>query len=123
MGSSTAAPLRSAMQTALSAAMKNQDRVAVNAIRSALAAITNAEAVDESHAPAAEPGTIAGGVSGLGRGEVPRRTITEHDARQIVKKVVAERQEAATQYDELNRHDDASRLRQEIAVLERFVTG
>jgi uncharacterized protein len=111
------------MQTALRAAMKKQDRVAVNAIRSALAAMANAEAVDESLAPPAEPGTIAGGVQGLGRGEVPRKTITEHDARDIVQEAIAERQRAAAQYDELNRHDDAGRLREEIAVLERFLSG
>jgi uncharacterized protein YqeY len=103
--------------------MKNRDRVAVNAIRSALAAIANAEAVDEALAPPAEPGTIAGGVSGLGRGEVTRRTITENDARQIVQQVIAERLAAAAQYEDLNRHADASRLRDEVAVLADFLAG
>jgi uncharacterized protein YqeY len=113
--------LRSAMQKALTAAMKERDRVAVNAIRSALAAIANAEAVEDSLAPPAEPGIIIGGVRGLGRGEVPRRALTDDDARDIVRKVIAERRAAAAQYDELERHDDASRLRAEIDVLSRFV--
>jgi hypothetical protein len=111
------------LRSALSAAMKNKDRVAVNAIRSVLASIDNAEAVDESLAPAIEPGRIAGGVSGLARGEVPRRAITEQDAREIVQKAVAERRATAAQCDALKRHREADRLRAEIAVLSRFLDG
>jgi uncharacterized protein YqeY len=115
--------LRSELEAALTPALKRRDRVAVNAIRSALAAIANAEAVDEALAPRAEPGTIAGGVSGLGRGDIRRRTITENDAREIVQQVIAERAAAAAQYEELNRHADASRLRDEVAVLSGFLAG
>ncbi len=64
---------------------------------------------------------IAGGVHGLGRGEVARRVLTDDDVRTIVQRVIDERRMAATQYDELGRHDDASELRTEIAVLERVV--
>jgi len=123
MGSDTSASLRSAMQAALTLALKQQDRVAANAIRSALSAMANAEAVDDSLAPPAEPGMVVGGVAGLGRSEVPRRTIAEHHAREIVQKVIAERQEAAAQYDELHRPGDANRLREEIAVLSGLLAG
>jgi uncharacterized protein YqeY len=103
--------------------MKDRDRIAVNAIRSALSAIDNAEAVDASFAPPAEPGTIAGGVRGLAAGEVLRRTLTERDVREIMQDVIADRQAAAAQYDELKRHDDADRLRGEGSVLARFLDG
>jgi uncharacterized protein YqeY len=109
------------MRTALGTAIRDQDRIAVSAIRSALAAIDNAEAVDESLAPPTESGLVAGGVHGLGRGDVPRRPITPQEEREIVLKVVAERREFAAQYDALQRHDDANRLRAEIAVLSRFL--
>ena len=111
------------MRAALSAAIKDRDRIAVNAIRSALAAIDNAGAVDASLAPPAEPGTIAGGVRGLAGGEVPRRRITDCDIREIVQNVIAERQAAAAQYDELQRNGDADRLRAEGSVLARFLDG
>ena len=50
--------LRERLSRALPAAMKARDRVAVAALRSALAAIANAEAVDPSRSPppAARPG-------------------------------------------------------------------
>jgi uncharacterized protein YqeY len=123
MSGTGAAPVRSAMRAALSVAIKKRDRIAVNAIRSALAAIDNAEAVESSLAPLAEPGTIAGGVHGLARGEVPRRTITDDDARAIVRDVITERRAAAAQYDELQRTGEADRLRAESAVLARFLEG
>jgi uncharacterized protein YqeY len=110
-------PLRSAIRDALQVAMKDRDRVATAALRSALAAIDNAEAVDASLAPPEQPGHIAGGVVGLGAGEVARSTLTDHDVRAIVREAIAERERAAAQYDELHRHDDAARLRTETSVL------
>jgi uncharacterized protein YqeY len=101
--------------------MKQRDRVATAALRSALAAIDNAEAVDVSLAPRAQPGTIAGGVSGHGAGEVTRRTITDDDVRAILHDVIAEREAAAAQYEALQQYDDANRLRSEVAVLAAVV--
>jgi hypothetical protein len=97
--------------------MKDRDRVATAALRSALAAIDNAEAVDLSSAPRAQPGRIAGGVVGVGAGEVARRRITDDDVRAIVGNAIVEREAAAAQYDTLHRHDDADRLRREAAIL------
>jgi uncharacterized protein YqeY len=97
--------------------MKDRDRVATAALRSALAAIDNAEAVDLSAAPRAQPGRIVGGVAGLGAGEVARRAITDDDVRAIVADAIAEREVAAAQYETLRRQGDAERLRVEAAVL------
>jgi uncharacterized protein YqeY len=109
--------LRSAIRDALKGAMKDRDRVATAALRSALSAIDNAEAVDVSLAPPEQPGVIAGGVVGLGAGEVARRSLTDDDVGAIVRDAITEREAAAAQYDELHQHDDAARLRSEVAVL------
>jgi uncharacterized protein YqeY len=114
----TAAPsLRSVVRDALTRAMKDRDRVATAALRSTLAAIDNAEAVDVSRAPHAESATIAGAVAGLGAGEVARRTITDDDVRAILEDAIAEREAAASQYEALQRDDAANRLRIEASVL------
>lgn len=102
-------------------AMKDRDRVATAVLRSALAAIDNAEAVDASLAPPEQPGVIAGGVAGLGAGEVPRRTITDDHVRAILLEAITERELAAAQYDSLHRPDDALRLRTEVSVLAAFL--
>jgi uncharacterized protein YqeY len=105
------------MRDALTRAMKDRDQVATAALRSALAMVDNAEAVDVSVAPRRQSGVIAGGVAGLGAGEVARRTITDDDVRMLLREAITEREEAAAQYDELRRPDDAARLRAEVAVL------
>jgi uncharacterized protein len=67
--------IRIRMRRALTAAMKARDQRAVAALRSALAAIDNAEAVEaagEGHPPG--EGRIAGAVLGVGAAEVARRT-------------------------------------------------
>jgi uncharacterized protein YqeY len=117
MDEAAPAGLRRQMRAALTRAMKARDGTAVRALRSVLAAIDNAEAADPSATPAQQPGAIAGGVAGLGAGEVARRTVTEQDVRDIVSTAIAERDAAAAQYDALQRPDEAQRLRDEAAVL------
>jgi uncharacterized protein YqeY len=123
MSEPAAQPLRAEMRRALTAAMKARDASAVRALRSVLAAIDNAEAADLSAAPRQESGLIAGGVAGLGRGEVARRTVTEQDVRDALSTAVAEREAAVLQYDALQRPDEAQRLRDEVAVLRSLASG
>jgi uncharacterized protein YqeY len=112
-------PLRPRLRAALTAAMKARDPAVVAALRSALAAIDNAEAVDPAHAPAVGlgAGPVAKAVAGLGAGEVPRRLLTADEETAVVAAEVAERRAAASQYDQLGRADDARRLRTEADVL------
>jgi uncharacterized protein len=98
--------VRAGLRDELTAAIKARDRVAVAALRSALAAIANAEAVP---------------VDGLGAVEVERRHLTEADLRSIVVAEVRDRLAAATGYEERGRADVAERLRAEAEVLRRHL--
>ena len=106
--------LRQRLRDALPAAMKARDRVAVAALRSALAAIDNAEAVD---------GTPTNGMAierspvGVGAAELPRRELTAEQVEQIVRAELAEREDAALGYERGGQTDRAAQLRAEIAVL------
>lgn len=116
--------LRAALQTALTTAMKARDRVATSALRTTLAAVAHAEAVPIEEAPAARAGVIAGGVQGLGAGEVARRTLNEADVRAVVDAEIADRRAQAAHFDELGRPDDAARLRAEAdAIVTAASTG
>ncbi len=105
--------IRTRLRRALGVALKARDAGAVSALRSAMGAISNAEAV----APAARPaGTgsahFAGTVAGLGAGEVQRHLLTEADAAAIVRQEAAEREAAASQYERGGRAAEAARLRE-----------
>jgi uncharacterized protein len=101
------------LRRALTTALKSRDAVAVSALRSALAAIENAGAVDPGHAPPGS-GPIAGAVDGLGAAEVERRPV---DVRAVVAAEVEQRRAAAREYTELGRPDHADRLHAEADVL------
>ena len=99
--------------------MKARDPVAVAALRSAIAAIDNAEAADVMLAPPSRTssGHVVGGVPGLGSAEVRRRDLSDADVRAIVSAEVHERIAAARDLETLGRKDAADRLRREAAVL------
>jgi uncharacterized protein len=116
-------PLRTRLRQALTAAMKRRDAAAVGALRTALGAIDNAEAVDPSGAPPVQAGVIAGGVAGLGAGDVARRELDEDDIAGIVRAEVAERLAAAAEYDDAGQGERADRLRAEAAALTAVLDG
>jgi uncharacterized protein YqeY len=112
------------LQHALRAALKQRDSAAVSALRSALAAIGNAEALPASSAPRGRAGQyVAGAVAGLGAAEASRRTLTEAEITSIVATEVAERRAAAAQYEQVGHADRAGRLRREADVLAAVVSG
>ncbi|WP_433710746.1 hypothetical protein ACQP2U_31290 [Nocardia sp. CA-084685] len=108
-------PLRERLRIALSAAMKTRDRTAISGLRSALGAIDNAEAIDTADIAA---GAIETSAVGLGAAEARRRDLTEADIEQIVRAEIADRQQAAAEYDTLGRSDHGDLLRAEAAALE-----
>lgn len=117
--------MRDRMREDLARAIKARDRVAVAALRTTLAAIDNAEAVDaQAGAPrAAGNSHIAGASAGVGSSDVPRRALSDADIDTIVREQLAERRDAAAEYDRLGRSHEADALRREAAVLKGYVTG
>jgi uncharacterized protein len=111
-----ASPLRTRLRGALPPALKARDQAAVAALRSALAAIDNAQAVEAPPAPRTG-GVIAGAVTGLGAGEAPRRELFEGDIAAIVRAEVADRRAAAADYESGGQVDAAARLTAEADVL------
>ena len=117
------------LQAALTGALSSRDMIAAAAIRSALAAIGNAEAVplrstprpapatDGSRRPPIGSGHIADAAVGLGATEAARRQLTEADIAEIVLAEITDRRSAADQYDRLDRTERAERLRREAAIL------
>jgi len=117
----SAESVRSRLRRSLGAAMKTHDKIAVTALRSALAAIENAEAAEPSDAPAIQHGVIAGGVVGLGAGEVPRRVLSGGEVAEILRARIAEWRAAADDYARSGHHDHATRLRAEADIVARFL--
>lgn len=116
--------IRTRLRRALGVALKARDAGAVSALRSAMSAIGNAEAVDPVSRPAGTGSThFAGTMTGLGAGEAQRRQLTEADADAIVGQEAAEREAAASEYERGGRAAEAARLREGaralIAALER----
>jgi hypothetical protein len=117
--------VRARLGRALRDALKARDRVAASALRSALAAIANAEAVPAAASPPGPPGPpgaasnpyIAGAAAGVGGAEAERRGLTDAETGAIVRAEIAERHAAADQYDQAGHAERAARLRREAEVL------
>lgn len=100
--------------------MKARDTVAVPALRSALAAIDNAEAVTPA-TPVGKGLAIEQAPVGVGATEVSRRTLTEEDVERIVGAEVAEREAAAGQYDRTDQPQRAELLRSQARLLSAYL--
>jgi uncharacterized protein YqeY len=111
--------LRQRLRAALRQAIGRRDWVAMAALRSALAAIDNAEAPDATLArmPIAGHATLAGTVAGLGAAEVERRTLSTAQVEQLIQAEINDREAAAQEYHRAGRSDMAERLRAENEVL------
>jgi uncharacterized protein YqeY len=110
------------MRQALPEAMRARDKAAVSALRATLAALDNAEAVSVGEAElrglALEQSPVGVGVT-----EAARRELSERDMADVVRAEAAERLEAAAQLTAPAHADRAARLREEAAVLLRFLDG
>src|SRR5690606_33287853 len=106
-------------RAALTTAIRARDAAAVAALRSALAAIDNAESVSVEETPR----TIDTGAAGprAGAAEAPRRELAAAEIVALVRAELTERQAAADEYERLGRPDRVARLRAEAEVLARFL--
>jgi uncharacterized protein YqeY len=92
----TDSTLRSALRARLTAAMRERDRDAVSAIRSALAAVENAEAVPTDGSLAATSSDrVAAAAVGVGAAEARRRELSAVEEEERVRAEVAELRDAA----------------------------
>jgi uncharacterized protein YqeY len=114
-------PLRERMTSALTASMKARDRVAVAALRSALARVANAEAVPVDSVPRA--GAVEAAAVGIGAADAARRELTEADVRRVVEAEVTEHEDAAAHLIAIGRDDDAARVTGEAEVLRALLAG
>jgi uncharacterized protein len=112
------------LQAALRVALKRRDTAVVSALRSALAAIGNAEAPP---APDTQGGGgdqyVAGSIAGLGAAEASRRVLTEAEIAGILSTEIAERRAAAARYEQAGHADRADRLHREADALAAVVSG
>jgi uncharacterized protein len=125
--------VRARLRLALTGALRARDAIAVSALRLALSAIGNAEAVDPGPAATADPSSayvadpssayVAGAAVGLGATEARRRSLSPAQAEQIVRAEAGERQRAARDYERAGHADQADRLRREALVLMAVVAG
>jgi uncharacterized protein YqeY len=112
------ADARVLLRRALDHALRTRDPIAMSALRSALSAISNAEAV--GGAPAvARPSSphFAGATAGVYGGEARRRDLSAAEVDQIVQAEISERLRAAGDYERSGRAARAERLRAEASVL------
>jgi uncharacterized protein len=143
--------IRARMRRGLVEAMKARDQQAVAALRTTLARIDNAEAVDpdgfddEDDAELSGPGgldddaddeaadagpalyrgeghpAVAGSVPGVGAAEVDRRVLTPEEVAAIVRDDVEEREIAADVLERVGRPDQAERLRAQAKLLTTYL--
>ena len=93
--------LRSHLRRHLGAAVRHRDRIAVAALREAIAALDDAEAIPpDGDLKAAAGEYVAGGVVGLGAAEAERRILDAETQRAIVRAEIETRLAVATTYDE-----------------------
>jgi uncharacterized protein len=104
--------LRPLLRRHLGAAVRHRDRIAVAALREAIAALDNAEAIPRDGDLEAEAGEyVAGGVVGLGAAEAERRILDAETQRAIVRAEIETRLAAAITYDEHGQSARSSDLR------------
>lgn len=115
-------PLRDDLHAELTAALRRRDPAVARALRTALAAIANAEALPAPpHAGAIDSAEgsehIAGATAGLGATEAERIALTEEQQRALVAHEQAELSAHAERLTALCRRDEADGARRAAQVL------
>lgn len=117
----TVQDLRSALRADLLTAMKARRSEVVSALRTALAAVDNAEAVAVPNAPMESASEhVAGAGIGVGSTETERRTLSIDEVRSLLRVQVQERVTEAELYDSYGRSEAAERLRREADALRKY---
>jgi len=105
--------------------MKARQPDVVTALRTALGAFDNAEAVPLPDLPrvVATSEHVAGATAGHGSAEVTRRDLSIDDLRRILRAQVAECGAEAVRYESYGQSEAATRLRRQAAALSGYLPG
>lgn len=112
--------LSDCLKTELMSAMRARDAAVIAALRSALSALANAEAVpvtDETNRPGAASSHFAGAAHGLGAAEQARLPVGEDQQRAILREGVADLAQHAAQLERIGEHDQLDGTRRALRVL------
>jgi uncharacterized protein YqeY len=114
--------LRAALRRGLTTALKARESDAVAALRTAIAAIDNAEAVagPDVSVPVTNA-RIAGARTGVGSTEAVRRQLDGSQLRAILRDQIVEHTREADRYDALGQAEAAQRLRRQAGVLAPYL--
>lgn len=119
----SAETMKAALRADLKAAMKARQRLEVAAIRGAIAALDNAEAVEiPDKLDETTSAHIAGAKAGLGAGEAARRTLSGADVTALLRAQITSRLEQAASFQQLGHDASAEELRTEAQILKRYLT-
>lgn len=113
--------LRATMRADLGVAMKARNSRAISALRTAIAAIDNAESVDSTAATAPASTHIAGATIGLGTAEVPRRSLSPAQVHAILRAQIDDRSAEADRYETLGQIEAAEGLRGEAQIVAAYL--
>ena len=114
--------LRDTLRRGLASAIKARELDAVSALRTAIAAIDNAEAVPVPETgQATTSGHIAGARAGVGAAEAARRDLGESEQRAILRGQVTGYTAEADRYEALGQPDAARRLRSQARLLGAYL--
>ncbi|CQA01206.1 response regulator receiver protein [Mycobacteroides abscessus] len=113
--------LRATMRADLGVAMKARNSRAISALRTAIAAIDNAESVDSTAATPPASTHIAGATIGLGTAEVPRRSLSPAQVHAILRAQIDDRSAEADRYETLGQIEAAEGLRGEAQIIAAYL--
>jgi hypothetical protein len=118
-----AGALRAGLRRDLTTALKARDTEAVAALRIAIAAIDNAQAVSPDGGPGQPEASahVAGARSGAGSTEAARRQLSRGELHDVLRDLIAEQDREADRYDALGQAAAAGRLRRQSRTLTAYL--
>lgn len=114
--------LRDGLRQDLGAAIKSRQPERISVLRTMIAAIDNAEAVQpEPDASPPSSGVIAHASAGVGSTEAPRRALTMTDVHAVLRKLLCEYQTHQQHYRAIQQPEAAERLRHKADILRGYL--
>jgi uncharacterized protein YqeY len=104
--------IRKRMKADLTEAIKARQRSKVTALRSVLAAIDNAEAIEAGDRPQPVVGRS---------NDVPRKELNEDDIRDIVQREIVDYQSSIAQYEQLGKEAEGNQLRERLEIIAHYL--